>query len=127
MEDTDNKEKELALQEFIREIHGWIERREGGKPISRVTMAKRLGISRRAYMDYMLGTNKLQPMVTLIRLLAQLPNEEIVRAVRMWSRRDAEFQAALDHEKLNPPPRRGPKPKHAQACAPVGDEDEDVV
>lgn len=124
MEQIDNKDELLTMHDFIRQVHEWVERKEGGKPISRVTMAKRLGISRRAYMDYMLGANKLQPMVALIRLLAQLPNEEIVRAVRMWGRHDMEFQAALADEKVNPPPRRGPKPKHAQAFQPVHEEDE---
>ncbi|GAB1392605.1 hypothetical protein MASR1M60_07680 [Rhodocyclaceae bacterium] len=73
----------MPLAYLIEQIHSAIEKHEGFRRITRSEMAQRLGLSDRTYVEYQRHTEPLAFKAAL-RLLAQLPDPEIVRFVREW-------------------------------------------
>lgn len=84
----------LTFAKLIDQMHLAVEYKEMQR-ISRIDMAKRLGLSERAYVEYQRNTTPLAALA-ILRLLAQLGDDQIVRFVREW-------------EKHGPPPVVKPK------------------
>lgn len=78
-----NNKNYMPLAYLIEQIHSAIEKYEGFRRITRSEMAQRLGLSDRTYVEYQRHTEPLAFKAAL-RLLAQLPDSEIIRFVREW-------------------------------------------
>lgn len=72
---------------LLREAHHRVEAKEQAR-VSQAEMAHRLGISPRTYAEYLRGTNAPLGMGAVLRLLAQLPDKEMVVVVRAWAQQD---------------------------------------
>lgn len=82
----------MELNELLREIHHRIEARERAS-ISQAVMAERLGISTRTYVEYLRGTSLPVSMKSLLGLLVQLGDEEIVQVLRNWQKNPSEIDS----------------------------------
>jgi DNA-binding transcriptional regulator YiaG len=63
-----------------------LESQNNGKKISLKDMASSLGISMRTYQDWKLGRAKPQAAATVMKMLGQLDDDEVIRAVRKINR-----------------------------------------
>ena len=72
----------MQIDDLFNILHNAIEYENNGKKISLKDMALQLGVSMRTYQDWKLGRAKPQAAATVMKMLGQLGDEEIVRAVR---------------------------------------------
>ncbi len=74
----------MEIKDIIKHIHCYMELQNNAERITQDDMAKKIGISKRAYSEYYRGNNKPLGMKVLLRMLNKLPNDEIITVVRMW-------------------------------------------
>ena len=72
----------MQIDDLFNILHNAIEYENNGKKISLKDMSLDLGVSMRTYQDWKLGRAKPQAAATVIKMLAKLSDEEIIRAVR---------------------------------------------
>jgi transcriptional regulator with XRE-family HTH domain len=72
----------MQIDDLFNILHNAIEYENNGKKVSLKDMALQLGISMRTYQDWKLGRAKPQAAATVMKMLGQLSDEEIIRAVR---------------------------------------------
>ena len=72
----------MKIDDLFNILHNSIESKNNGKKISLKDMAKSIGISMRTYQDWKLGRAKPQAAASVIKMLGQLEDDEIIRAVR---------------------------------------------
>lgn len=72
----------MQINDLFNILHNSIESQNNGKKISLKDMADSLGISMRTYQDWKLGRAKPQAAVAVMKMLGELEDDEIVRAVR---------------------------------------------
>jgi DNA-binding transcriptional regulator YiaG len=72
----------MQINDLFNILHNSIESQHNGKKISLKDMAKSLGISMRTYQDWKLGRAKPQAASVVMKMLGELEDEEIIRAVR---------------------------------------------
>lgn len=72
----------MQINDLFNILHNSIESQNNGKKISLKDMALALGISMRTYQDWKLGRAKPQAAATVMKMLGQLEDDEIIRAVR---------------------------------------------
>lgn len=76
-----------AVNDLLRELHHRIEAKERAR-VSQATMAGRLGISARTYLEYLRGTNSPLGMRVVLDLLCMLDDQSVVQVIQHW--RDAQ-------------------------------------
>lgn len=76
----------MQINDLFNILHNSLESKNNGKKISLKDMANILGISMRTYQDWKLGRAKPQAAITVMKMLGQLDDDEIVRAVRKINR-----------------------------------------
>lgn len=74
----------MEIKDIIKHIHCYMELQNNAERITQDNMAKKIGISKRAYSEYYRGNNKPLGMKVLLRMLNKLTNDEIITVVRMW-------------------------------------------
>lgn len=74
----------MEIKDIIKHIHCYMELQNNAERITQDDMAKKIGISKRAYSEYYRGNNKPLGMKVLLRMLNKLTNDEIITVVRMW-------------------------------------------
>jgi DNA-binding transcriptional regulator YiaG len=72
----------MQIDDLFNILHNSLESQNNGKKISLKDMALSLGISMRTYQDWKLGRAKPQAAAVVMKMLGQLEDEEIIRAVR---------------------------------------------
>jgi transcriptional regulator with XRE-family HTH domain len=72
----------MQINDLFNILHNSIESQNNGKKISLKDMANSFGISMRTYQDWKLGRAKPQAASIVIRMLGELEDDEIIRAVR---------------------------------------------
>ena len=72
----------MQINDLFNILHNSLESQNNGKKISLKDMAISLGISMRTYQDWKLGRAKPQAASTVMKMLGQLEDDEIIRAVR---------------------------------------------
>jgi putative transcriptional regulator len=72
----------MQIDDLFNILHNSLESQNNGKKISLKDMANRFGIAMRTYQDWKLGRAKPQAASTVIRMLGELDDDEIIRAVR---------------------------------------------
>ncbi|MCK4737112.1 MAG: XRE family transcriptional regulator [Sulfurimonas sp.] len=72
----------MQINDLFNILHNSLESQNNGKKISLKDMAVSLGISMRTYQDWKLGRAKPQAASTVMKMLGQLEDDEIIRAVR---------------------------------------------
>ncbi len=72
----------MQIKDLFNILHNSLESQKNGVKISLKDMAKSLGISMRTYQDWKLGRAKPQAAAVVMKMLGQLEDEEIIRAVR---------------------------------------------
>ncbi len=72
----------MQIKDLFNILHNSLESQKNGAKISLKDMAKSLGISMRTYQDWKLGRAKPQAAAVVMKMLGQLDDEEIIRAVR---------------------------------------------
>ena len=72
----------MQIDDLFNILHNAIEYENNGKKISLKEMALKLGISMRTYQDWKLGRAKPQAAAIVMKMLGELNDEEIIRAVR---------------------------------------------
>ncbi len=72
----------MQIDDLFNILHNSLESQNNGKKISLKDMSDALGISMRTYQDWKLGRAKPQAAITVMKMLGQLEDEEIIRAVR---------------------------------------------
>ena len=72
----------MQINDLFNILHNSLESQNNGKKISLKDMANKFGISMRTYQDWKLGRAKPQAASAVIRMLGELDDDEIVRAVR---------------------------------------------
>ncbi|WP_297441333.1 XRE family transcriptional regulator [Sulfurimonas sp.] len=72
----------MKIDDLFNILHNSLESKNNGKKISLKEMALSLGISMRTYQDWKLGRAKPQAARVVMKMLGQLDDEEIIRAVR---------------------------------------------
>ena len=72
----------MQIDDLFNILHNSIESKNNGRKISLKNMALSLGISMRTYQDWKLGRAKPQAAACVIRMLGELDDDEIIRAVR---------------------------------------------
>jgi putative transcriptional regulator len=78
----------MQINDLFNILHNSLESQNNGKKISLADMASMLGISMRTYQDWKLGRAKPQAASTVIKMLGQLEDDEIIRAVRKINKLD---------------------------------------
>jgi transcriptional regulator with XRE-family HTH domain len=78
----------MQIDDLFNILHSSLEYQNNGKKISLKDMASSLGISMRTYQDWKLGRAKPQAASTVIKMLGELDDDEIVRAVRKINKLD---------------------------------------
>ena len=78
----------MQINDLFNILHSSLEYQNNGKKISLKDMASSLGISMRTYQDWKLGRAKPQAASTVIKMLGELDDDEIVRAVRKINKLD---------------------------------------
>jgi DNA-binding transcriptional regulator YiaG len=76
----------MQINDLFNILHNSLESQNNGKKISLKDMAVSLGISMRTYQDWKLGRAKPQAASTVMKMLVQLEDDEIIRAVRKINR-----------------------------------------
>jgi Golgi nucleoside diphosphatase len=72
----------MQINDLFNILHNSLESQNNGKKISLKDMALSLGISMRTYQDWKLARAKPQAALIVMRMLGQLEDDEIIRAVR---------------------------------------------
>ncbi len=72
----------MQINDLFNILHNSIESQHNGKKISLKDMANSLGISMRTYQDWKLGRAKPQAASIVMKMLGELEDDEIIRAVR---------------------------------------------
>jgi transcriptional regulator with XRE-family HTH domain len=72
----------MQINDLFNILHNSIESENNGKKISLQDMANSLGISMRTYQDWKLGRAKPQAASVVMKMLGELDDDEIIRAVR---------------------------------------------
>ncbi|MFA6197366.1 MAG: XRE family transcriptional regulator [Sulfurimonas sp.] len=72
----------MQIDDLFNILHNSLESQNNGKKISLKDMAHSLGISMRTYQDWKLGRAKPQAAITVMKMLGELDDAEIIRAVR---------------------------------------------
>ena len=72
----------MRIDDLFNILHNSLESQNNGKKISLKDMAASLGISMRTYQDWKLGRAKPQAAATVMRMLGELEDDEVIRAVR---------------------------------------------
>jgi len=72
----------MKIDDLFNILHNSLEYQNNGKKISLKNMALSLGISMRTYQDWKLGRAKPQAAATVMKMLGQLDDDEIIRVVR---------------------------------------------
>jgi DNA-binding transcriptional regulator YiaG len=72
----------MQIDDLFNILHNSIESQNNGKKISLKEMAQSLGIAMRTYQDWKLGRAKPQAAVVVMKMLGELDDAEIIRAVR---------------------------------------------
>ena len=72
----------MQINDLFNILHNSLESQNNGKKISLKDMASKFGISMRTYQDWKLGRAKPQAASAVIRMLGELDDDEIIRAVR---------------------------------------------
>ena len=72
----------MQIDDLFNILHNSIEAQNNGKKISLKEMAQNLGIAMRTYQDWKLGRAKPQAAAIVIKMLGELEDDEIIRAVR---------------------------------------------
>lgn len=72
----------MQIDDLFNILHNAIESQNNGKKISLKEMALSLGISMRTYQDWKLGRAKPQAAAVVIKMLGELDDDEVIRAVR---------------------------------------------
>jgi DNA-binding transcriptional regulator YiaG len=93
----------ITLKDFMREVHKLIEVNERRAEITRPEMAERIGVSKRTYTEYLLGNVHPLAMEAILRLLMQLPDEDIVRMVRKWEQSEKVFKPMMEKHAASQP------------------------
>lgn len=73
----------MTLSQMLYKIHKLIEAKEL-KVITQKEMATRLGVSKRAYMEWLRQTNEPMGMKAMLDMLNMLNDDDLIRAVRTW-------------------------------------------
>lgn len=73
----------LTVSDLLRELHHRVEAKERGR-ISQATMASRLGVSSRTYLEYLRGTNSPVGMRVVFDLLCMLDDEAALQLINRW-------------------------------------------
>ncbi|MDY0116410.1 MAG: XRE family transcriptional regulator [Sulfurimonadaceae bacterium] len=76
----------MQIDDLFNILHNSLESKNNGKKISLKDMADTLGISMRTYQDWKLGRAKPQAASVVMKMLGQLDDDEIIRAVRKINR-----------------------------------------
>ncbi len=72
----------MQIDDLFNILHNSLESQNNGKKISLKDMANSLGLSMRTYQDWKLGRAKPQAAIAVMKMLGQLDDEEVIRAVR---------------------------------------------
>jgi len=72
----------MQIDDLFNILHNSLESQNNGKKISLKDMALRFGISMRTYQDWKLGRAKPQAASVVMKMLGELDDDEIIRAVR---------------------------------------------
>ena len=72
----------MQINDLFNILHNSLESQNNGKKISLKDMANKFGIAMRTYQDWKLGRAKPQAASTVMRMLGELEDDEIIRAVR---------------------------------------------
>ena len=72
----------MQIDDLFNILHNSLESQNNGKKISLKDMANSLGISMRTYQDWKLGRAKPQAASVVMKMLGNLDDDEIIRAVR---------------------------------------------
>lgn len=72
----------MKINDLFNILHNSLESQNNGKKISLQDMANSLGISMRTYQDWKLGRAKPQAASIVMKMLGELDDDEIIRAVR---------------------------------------------
>lgn len=72
----------MQINDLFNILHNALEYKNNGKKISLKDMALKLDISMRTYQDWKLGRAKPQAAAAVMKMLGQLNDDEIIRAVR---------------------------------------------
>ncbi len=88
-----NVSYKFAVKELLRELHHRIEAKERNR-ITQATMASRLNVSTRTYLEYLRGTNSPIGMRVVLDMLCMVEDEELTTLIKHWR----EFQQFADHE-----------------------------
>ncbi|MFA6760431.1 MAG: XRE family transcriptional regulator [Sulfuricurvum sp.] len=72
----------MQTEDLFNILHNSLEAQNRGKKISLKDMASKLGIPMRTYQDWRLGRAKPQAAAIALKMLGELEDEEIIRAVR---------------------------------------------
>ncbi len=76
----------MQINDLFNILHNSLESQNNGKKISLKDMANKFGIAMRTYQDWKLGRAKPQAASTVMRMLGELEDDEIIRAVRKINR-----------------------------------------
>ena len=76
----------MKIDDLFNILHNSLESQNNGKKISLKDMASSLGISMRTYQDWKLGRAKPQAASVVMKMLGQLDDDEVLRAVRKINR-----------------------------------------
>ncbi len=76
----------MQIDDLFNILHNSLESQNNGKKISLKDMANKFGIAMRTYQDWKLGRAKPQAASTVMRMLGELEDDEIIRAVRKINR-----------------------------------------
>jgi len=72
----------MQIDDLFNILHNSLESQNNGKKISLKDMANKLGIAMRTYQDWKLGRAKPQAASVVMKMLGELEDDEIIRAVR---------------------------------------------
>jgi len=72
----------MQINDLFNILHNSLESQNNGKKISLKDMAASLGISMRTYQDWKLGRAKPQAASVVMKMLGELEDDEVIRAVR---------------------------------------------
>ena len=76
----------MQINDLFNILHNSLESQNNGKKISLKDMANKFGIAMRTYQDWKLGRAKPQAASIVMRMLGELEDDEIIRAVRKINR-----------------------------------------
>ena len=72
----------MKIDDLFNFLHNAIESKNFGRKISLKDMANSLGLPMRTYQDWKLGRAKPQAAIVVMKMLGELEDDEIIRAVR---------------------------------------------